>query len=125
MSAVSLHLRRLRLRARGRVDAESILEAEFEREALSTERLRLLVLTIVIASGLSLSLIAPAFFPEEVARALHGDLRSFGYWRLGVLAALILYLMAERVLLSRRIKSGRKAPASYRYVSAFVETSCP
>jgi adenylate cyclase len=38
---------------------------------------------------------------------------------------LVAYLVAERVRLSRVVKSGRRIPPLYRYVTAFVETSCP
>jgi len=126
MSAVSIHLRKLRLYAkRRRVDAESILEAEFEREALSTERLRVLVLIIVIATGLSFCLISPAFFSEELARGFHGRVQSFAQWRFIVLLVLIVYLIAEHIMLGRRIRSGRRTPTFYRYLTAFIETSCP
>jgi adenylate cyclase len=112
------------MRAR-RVDAESVLEAELEREALSTERLRVLVLMIVIAVGLTLSLIPPAYFSQEIADAFRSNLQSFVLWRLVVLTPLIVYLVAERVMLSRLIRNGSKAPAFYRYGTAFIETSCP
>ena len=112
------------MRAR-RVDAESVLEAELVREALSTERLRVLVLMIVIAVGLTLSLIPPAYFSQGIADAFRGNLQSFVIWRLVVLTPLIIYLVAERVVLSRLIRNGRKAPAFYRYGTAFIETSCP
>lgn len=126
MATISLHLRKLRLfTKRKRVDAESILEAEFERETLSTERLRVLVLIIVIASGLSLCVISPTFFSEDIARAFHGRLQSFIHWRFVVLLVLIVYLITERMLLGRRIKNGRKTPTFYRYLTAFIETSCP
>ena len=126
MAAVAVQLRKLKPRARrGRAEAEGILEAEFEREALGAERLRVLVLLIVIGTGLSLSLISPAFISEEIARAFHGEARTFVQWRVGVLLVLIAYLVAERVRLNRFIKSGRRIPAFYRYFSAFVETSCP
>ena len=101
------------------------MEAEFEREALSTERLRLLVLMIVFGSGLSLSLISPALFSEDIARAFQGTWQSFIQWRLVLLFALIAYLLTERILVSHRIKSGGRVPSFYRYVSVFVETSCP
>ena len=126
MAAVSIHLRKLRLRARARrVDAECVLEAELEREALGAERLRVLVLMIVIGVGLTLSMIPPAYFAGDNAGAPRGDLQSFAHWRLAVLFALTIYLVGERVLLSRLIEDGRKAPAYYRYGTAFVETSCP
>lgn len=102
-----------------------MLENEFEREALGSERLRVLVLLIVIATGLSLTLVSPAFISEEVARLFHGEARTFIRWRVGVLFVLAVYLVAERVRLNRFIKSGRKIPAFYRYFSAFVETSFP
>ena len=126
MAAVSLHLRKLGPGARaGRAGAEGILEAGFEREALGAERLRVLALLIVIAAGLSLSLVAPAFFSEEITRALRGGARTFVQWRLAVLLALVAYLAAERALLNRFVKGGRKVPAFYGYVTALVETSCP
>ena len=126
MAAVAINLRRLRLRARpARASAESVLEAEFEREALGAERLRVAVLLIVIVTGLSLSIIAPAFLSEEIARAFHGGARTFIQWRVGVLLVLVAYLVAERVRLNRFIKSGRRIPTFYRYFSAFVETSFP
>jgi adenylate cyclase len=126
MATMAIQLRKLGRRARRRrAGAEGILEAEFEREALSAERLRVLVLLIVIASGLSLSLISPAFISEEIARAFHGGARTFVQWRVVVLFVLVVYLVAERIRLSRLIKSGRRIPAFYRYVTAFVETSCP
>jgi hypothetical protein len=126
MATVAIHLQRLRRRAaRRRVNAESFLAAEFEREALGAERLRVLVLTIVIGAGLSLSLIGPAFISEEVRHSLRGSIQAFGQWRFNVLLAMVVYLVAERVVLNRFVKSGRRIPAFYRYVTAFVETSCP
>lgn len=126
MAAVAIQLRRLGLRAvRKRAEAESILEAEFEREVLGAERLRVLVLLIVIATGLSLSLISPAFISEEIARAFHGGAQTFVQWRVVVLLVLIAYLVAEHVRLNRFVRSGRRIPRFYRYFSAFVETSCP
>jgi adenylate cyclase len=126
MAAMAIHLRKRKLTARPRrVDTESVVGAEFEREALSTERLRLLALMIVIGSGLSLALISPAFYSADIARAFHGDMQSFVHWRLAVLAALIVYLVVERVLLNHRIKRGLRVPTFYRYVTAFIETSCP
>ncbi|HEV3469674.1 MAG TPA: adenylate/guanylate cyclase domain-containing protein [Pyrinomonadaceae bacterium] len=126
MAAVSLHLRRLRLRARARrAEAEGVLEAELEREVLSSERLRVLVLLVVLAVGLALSLIPPAYFSKDIAAALRGDVQSFVLWRLAVLLPLVAYLFVQRALLARFIRSGRKAPPSYRYVTAFVETSFP
>jgi adenylate cyclase len=126
VAAATTHLPRLKLRPRKkRVDAESILEAEFEREALGTERLRLLVLTAVVASGLCLSLIPSAIFSEGVERAFHGNVRAFVYWRSAILLLLALYLTAEWLRLGQRIKTGGRVHAVYRYVTAFVETSCP
>lgn len=126
MATVAIQLRRLGLRADRRgAAAESILEAEFEREALGTERLRVLVLLIVIATGLSLSLLSPAFISEEIARAFHGSAGTFVQWRVAVLLVLIAYLVAERVRLNRLNRSGRSIPPFYRYFSAFVETSFP
>ena len=126
MAAVSIHLRKLRLRPRRRrVSPEGILDAEFERETLGAERLRVLVLLIVIGTGLSLSLIAPAFISEEIARIFRGGAGTFVQWRVAVLLTLITYLVAERIRLSRFVKSGRRIPSFYRYFSAFVETSFP
>ena len=126
MAAVSINLRKLRLRTRRtRASVESVLDAEFEREVLGTERLRVLVLIIVIATGLSLTLISPAFISEEVARFFHGEARTFIRWRVGVLFVLVAYLVAERVRLNRFIKIGQKPAIFYRYFSAFVETSFP
>lgn len=102
-----------------------MLEAELDREALGTERLRVLVLLIFMAAGLLLSVMLTAYFSEEMDGAFGGNLRSFVRWRLVVLLPLIGYLVAQRALLGRFIRQGRKAPAFYRYVTAFVETSCP
>ncbi len=126
MAAMAIHLRRLRQRAaRRRAEAESILEAEFEREALGAERLRVLVLTIVIGTGLVLSVILPVFLTEEIRNSFRGSIHAFDQWRFFVLFALIGYLVAERILLNRFVKSVGKIPRFYRYVTAFVETSCP
>lgn len=126
VAAATTHLPRLKLRPRKRrSDAESILEAEFEREALSTERLRLLVLAAVVVSGLCLSLIPSALFSEGVEQAFHGHVRSFVYWRSAILLLLALYLTAEWLRLGQRIKTGGRVRGLYRYVTAFVETSCP
>ncbi|HEX8068760.1 MAG TPA: adenylate/guanylate cyclase domain-containing protein [Pyrinomonadaceae bacterium] len=123
---MALHLRGLRLRARARrVAAESILEDEFAREALSAERLRVLVLLVVIATGLTLSLVPPVFFSADIAGAFHGRLRSFVLWRFGVLLALVVYLCAQRLLLSWLTRRGRRVSPLYRYATAFVETSTP
>jgi len=104
-----------------RVDAQSTLELE----TLSTEKLRVLVLSIVIGSGLCLSLIPPAYFADGMEDAFHGEVQSFAYWRFVVLLGLILYVLAERILLGYFIKSGRRVPTFYLYVTAFIETSCP
>src|ERR1051325_8536435 len=126
MATMAIHLRKLRLGVRRRRgEAENILEAEFEREALGSERLRVLALLIVIATGLSLTLISPAFISEEVARFFHGEAGTFIRWRVGVLCVLVMYLVAERVRLNRFVKRGQKPPTFYRYFSAFVETSFP
>ena len=125
-AAAVTHLRELRLHPRkSRVEAESILEAEFEREALSTEKLRLLVLTAVVASGLCLSLIPSAFSSEGVEQEFHGHVLSFVYWRFAILLLLALYLTAEWVRLGYSIKTGGRVSGIYRYVTAFIETSCP
>jgi adenylate cyclase len=126
MAVATTHLRTFGLRPRKRQsDAASILEAEFEREALGTERLRLLVLTAVVVSGLFLSLIPSALFSEGVEQVFHGHVRSFVYWRSAILLLLALYLTAEWLRLGQRIKTGGRVHGIYRYVTAFIETSCP
>jgi adenylate cyclase len=123
MSAETMHISRTTPLKNGwrHVDAQSTLELE----TLSTEKLRVLVLTIVIGTGLCLSLVPPTYFANGMEDAFHGEVQSFAYWRFIVLLGLILYVLAERILLSYFIKSGRRVPTFYRYGTAFIETSCP
>lgn len=125
MSVAALNIFKTQLREkRGqRVEAQSVLE--FELETLGTEKLRLFVLTIVVGTALLLSLIPPAYFSSDLEHAFHGDVRLFVGWRIFVLLILILYLFAQRILLNRFIKNGKKVPTLYRYVTAFIEISCP
>ena len=126
MSTTSTQLFARVRRVRRRRTAPRPLPADgFERETLSAEKLRVSVLLIVVGVGVAFSVVPVGYLSEGVGAAFRGNLPTFVRWRFAVLAAWALYLLAERFMLGRLNRRGRRLPPFYRYVTAFVETSCP
>jgi adenylate cyclase len=98
---------------------------EIAFETLGTEKLRIMVLLAIMSAAALFSLIPPTYFSPEMANAFRGNLTPFIKWRFVVLGGLVLYLLAERLLLSFLIKRNRTLPGIYHYVTALIETSCP
>jgi adenylate cyclase len=67
---------------------------------------------------------APIFY-GDFQSAFHGRFREFLLAVYVIFGANLLYLIAERIILSRLIKKQQKAFPALKYVSAFVETSIP
>src|SRR5262249_39687947 len=100
-------------------------DEELAFETLGTEKLRVMVLLIIVGSSAAISLIPPTFFAAGLEREFQGNMLLFLKWRFLVLGGLVLYLCAERALLSELMRHNRRIPLIYPYVTAFIETSCP
>jgi adenylate cyclase len=101
------------------------VEDGFAFASLGSEKLRVMVLLVIIAAAAVFSLVPPTYFSPTVAEAFHGNLIPFIQWRFVLLAGLVLYLVAEHLLVSYLIKNNRQLPHIYHYFTATIETSCP
>ena len=104
---------------------DDVFEKEFAIESLKSERLRVSILIGAIVSALLFVLIMAPIFYGDFQSAFHGRFREFLLAVYVIFGANLLYLIAERIILSRLIKKQQKAFPALKYVSAFVETSIP
>jgi len=102
-----------------------LAEDELAAEALGTEKLRVMVLLLIITTSALLSLIPPTYLAPSIGGAFRGNIETFLRWRFVVLGGLALYLVVERLLIGYLIKSHRRLPRVYPYLTALIETSCP
>ncbi|HEV8187821.1 MAG TPA: adenylate/guanylate cyclase domain-containing protein, partial [Pyrinomonadaceae bacterium] len=119
--------RRMTLRRRRKTSTmdDDVFEKEFAIESLKSERLRVSILIGAIMSALFFVLIMAPIFYGDFQSAFHGRFREFLLAVYVIFGANLLYLIAERIILSRLIKKQQKAFPALKYVSAFVETSIP
>jgi adenylate cyclase len=102
-----------------------LFEKEFALESLKSERLRVSILIGAITSALLLVLLMTLFFFDAFEAAFHGRFKGF-LSAVGIIFGLTLvYLLAERAVISRRIKIQQRPSAVFKYLSALVETSIP
>ena len=104
---------------------DDVFEKEFAIESLKSERLRVSILIGSIVSALVFVLIMAPIFYGDFQSAFHGRFREFLLAVYVIFGANLLYLIAERIILSRLIKRGQKPFPALKYISAFVETSIP
>jgi adenylate cyclase len=104
---------------------QEAFEKEFAIESLKSEQLRVTILIGAIISSLLLVLILATTFFEEFQAAFHGNFKPF-FAAVSIIFGLNLsYLLAERAILGRMIRSRHRPFAGLKYLSAFVETSIP
>jgi adenylate cyclase len=115
----------LRRRRKTSTMDDDVFEKEFAIESLKSERLRVSILIGAIMSALVFVLIMAPIFYGDFQSAFHGRFREFLLAVYVIFGANLLYLIAERIILSRLIKKQQKAFPALKYVSAFVETSIP
>lgn len=126
MATTALQLFGRARRGGGRRDGRTaFVEEELERETLSTEKLRVTVLLVVAGVGAAFSVFPVSYLSPNLEQAFRGHAATFVHWRFVILLAWALYLLGERLLLTRLNRSGRRLPRFYRYLTAVVETSCP
>ena len=94
-------------------------------EALSTERLRVIVMLAIVGSFGIFSFVPPTFLFEGIDPKFRENVSVFMYWRFILLGGLILYLVAQRLFVYYLIKTKKKIPPIYPYLTAFLETSAP
>jgi adenylate cyclase len=94
-------------------------------EALRTEKLRVIVLLSVVGALGILSFVPPTVMFEGVDARFRDNMNVFMYWRFVLLAGLLAYLVAQRLYVYYLTRTKQKIPASYPYLTAFVETSAP
>lgn len=100
-------------------------EEELAREVLRGEKLRVTLLTCLILTALLLLNLLTLVVLAQFQRAFHGNFRSFqlGSSIIGIL--LVLYLLGERILITRHLEQGKRLGLFHRYLTAFLETSVP
>ena len=103
----------------------SALEAELAQQVLRGEKLRLNILLCAVFGALLLLNLLPFILLAQMQRAFHGSLRSFQLGITVVCGVAILYLVIERVLITRHLEEGKSFAEWRQYVSAFIETSIP
>lgn len=121
---MSVARRRISLRRKKR-DATDLFEEEFALESLKSDRLRVSILIGAIVSALVLVLIMVPIFIADFQSAFHGNFRSFLLAVCIIFGGNVVYLVAERMAISRLIRKRQKPFAALKYLSAFVETSIP
>jgi len=115
----------LRRRRKTSTMDDDVFEKEFAIESLKSERLRVSILIGAIVSALAFVLIMAPFFYNDFQTAFHGRFPEFLIAVYVIFGANVLYLTAERIILSRLIKTQQKPFPALKYISAFVETSIP
>ena len=105
--------------------ATDLFEEEFALESLKSDRLRVSILIGAIVSSFLLVLILIPIFFDDFQRAFHGNFRRFLVGVFVIFGANLSYLIAERIVLDRLIRTRQRPYARLKYVSAFVETSIP
>ncbi|MEW6689037.1 MAG: adenylate/guanylate cyclase domain-containing protein [Pseudomonadota bacterium] len=101
----------------------STFEEHFAREILQSERTRMAVLAGVLAALLVAFALLFAAFQEEYSR--HITRRAVFVQVAAAMLLLLVYELAVRYVIGRRLREGKKVADALRYVNAFVETSFP
>jgi adenylate cyclase len=100
-------------------------EDELALEVLRGEKLRVTILIYMILAVVLILNLLSLLMLAQVQRAFHGNFRAFqlGSTIIGIL--LFLYLLGERILITRRLEQGKKLDLFHRYLTALIETSVP
>jgi adenylate cyclase len=98
-------------------------EEHFAREILQSERTRMAVLAGVLAALLGVFVLLFLFYQEDYRQqfASAAAFRQLGAAMIG----LLVYELAIREVIGRRLRAGRRVPQPLRYLNALVETSFP
>ena len=122
---MSVATRLARRRRRRAAMDHDVFEQEFALESLKSDRLRVTILIgAIISASLSVVLLAQ-IFAEQFQAVFHGNMHGFLMAVGVVFAANLCFLLAERTLISRLLKTHTKPSSALKYVSAFLETSIP
>jgi len=122
---MSVATRLARRRQRRTALAHDIFEKEFALESLKSDRLRVTILIAALFSTLLIVLFLVPFFYGQFQSTFHGNLTAFLSALCVFFAVNLIYLMTERIVISRLIRKRLKSFNSLKYLSAFVETSIP
>ncbi len=103
--------------------SQKTFEQEFDREIMQSEQLRSTALAIAASIG-ALSFVVPwLVFPMEYQRIFAGRLPIT--WVIAFFGVVIIDQLVVRFTIARAIKTKRKIPHRFRFISAFLETSFP
>ena len=94
-------------------------------QALSTEKLRVIVLLIITGLMAIQSIVPPSVLSSDLGAALQQNMGSFMRWRFAIVGFLIVYLIAQRLLVAYLIKTRQGIPPVYPFITALIEISMP
>jgi adenylate cyclase len=100
-------------------------EDELAREVLRGEKLRVNILIFVTLTMVLLLNLLTLVMLAQFQRAFHGNFRTFQLGSTMIGSLLVLYLLGERVLITRHLNRGTKLGLFHQYLTAFLETSVP
>jgi adenylate cyclase len=120
----------MRIRRRKRVVVTVVTDVnapidQLALQALSTEKLRVIVLLIITGLMAIQSLVPPSMLSSDLGAALQQNMGSFMRWRFAIVGFLIVYLVAQRLLVAYLIKTHQGIPPVYPFITALIEISMP
>ena len=94
-------------------------------QALSTEKLRVIVLLVITGLMAIQSIVPPSVLSSDLGAALQQNMGSFMRWRFAIVGFLIVYLIAQRLLVAYLIKTRQGIPPVYPFITSLIEISMP